>query len=69
MGTLIGSIIQYRQFGNHILRGIQSSQENDIDYVLHKAMAECARQLRYNFHSPHEMSQEKHLHKCDALGS
>ena len=36
MGTLISSIIQYRQFGNHILRGIQSSQENDIDYVLHK---------------------------------
>ena len=64
MGTLISSTIQDRQF-----RGIQSSQENEIDYVLHKTLAECARQLRYNFHSPHEMSQEKHLHKYDALGS
>ena len=64
MGTLISSTIQDRQF-----RGLQSSQENEIDYVLHKTLAECARQLRYNFQSPHEMSQEKHLHKYDALES
>ena len=47
MGTLISSTIQDRQF-----RGLQSSQENEIDYVLHKTLAECTRQLRYNYALP-----------------
>ena len=49
---------------------IFSRKWNWLCDVLHKTLAaECARQLHYNFHSPHEMSEEKHLHKCDALGS